>query len=210
MSECLEAFSDCLLEQIVTSPTRGQNIIYLFFTTNPTLIDKVSILPGLSDHDIVVAKASAKPELTKQFPRDIPLYKKDDRDQLKQSMRDLHLELQSDPATTDTHELCDEFAGRLQQGIDSFIPTRKAGTTDGLPWINREIRRLIRKRDKHYKCWSRSGRPVDQTKFLQLKHLVRRLLDRAHEKYLQDILGLSNETDDHAGEAPPKVKTKKL
>ena len=57
---------------------------------------------------------------------------------------------------------------------------------------------------------SRSGRPVDQTKFFQLKHLVRRLLDRAHEKYLQDILGLSNEADDHAGEAPPKVNTKKL
>ena len=58
--------------------------------------------------------------------------------------------------------------------------------------------------------WSRSGRPVDQTKFLQLKQLVRRLLDRAHKKYLQYILGLSNEADDHAGEAPPKVKTKKL
>ena len=52
-SECLGAFSDCLLEQIVTSPTRCQNIIDLFFTTNPTLIDKVSILPGLADHYIV-------------------------------------------------------------------------------------------------------------------------------------------------------------
>ena len=180
-SECLEAFSDCLLEQIMTSPTQGQNILNLFFTTKPTLIDKVSILPGLSDHNIILAKVSAKPELTQQVPREISLYKKADWDQLKQSMRDLHLELQFDPATTDIHELWDKFAGRLQQGTDSFIPTRKTGTRDGLPWINYEIYYLIRKRDKHYKHWARSGRPVDQTKFLQLQHLEWRLFDRAHE-----------------------------
>ena len=40
--ECLEAFEDCLLEQMVTSPTRGQNILDLFLTTNPTLVDFLS------------------------------------------------------------------------------------------------------------------------------------------------------------------------
>ena len=43
-----------MLEQMVTSPTGGQNILDLFFTTNPTLVNKTSILPGLSDHDIVL------------------------------------------------------------------------------------------------------------------------------------------------------------
>ena len=66
----------------------------------------------------------------------------------------------------------------------------------------------MRKRDKLYKHWSRSGRPDDQKKFLDLKHLVRRITDRAYEKYLRDILGLNNEEDDL--DAPPKVKTKKL
>ena len=52
-------------------------------------------------------------------------------------MRDLHLELQSYPATTDIQELWGKFpAGRFQQGIDKFIPTTKAGRDD------REIRRL--------------------------------------------------------------------
>ena len=35
-------------------------------------------------------------------------------------------------------------------------------------------------------------------------------MDRAYEKYLYDILDLSTEADDHAGEAPLKVNTKKL
>ena len=75
-SNCLEAFSDCMLEQMVTSPTRGQNILDLFFTTNPTLVNKTSILSGLSDHDIVLVEVNSRPEIIKQVPRDTPLYKK--------------------------------------------------------------------------------------------------------------------------------------
>ena len=174
-------------------------------------MDDISVIPGLSDHDIVLAQVNVKPEVTKQVPCNIPLYKKANWDQLKQSMRDLHLELiQSSLATTDVQSLWDKFVTRLQQGIDKFIPVRKADTRDGFPWINQEIRWLIRKRDKLYKCWSRSGRPYDHNKFLEQKHLVRRVSERAYEKYLGDILGLKNETDDQNMGEPPKVKTKKL
>ena len=171
--ECLEAFNDCLLEQMVTSPTRGQNILDLFLTSNPTLIDKTTVLPGLSDHDIVKVELNAKPKITKQVPRDILLYKNADLDQLKQSMRDFHNAVLSDLATADTQVLWDEFITKLQQGIHTFIPTRKAKSRDCFLWINQEIRRLIRRRDKYYKHWTRSNRPTDCKKFLEYKHLVR-------------------------------------
>ena len=74
--KCLEVFNDCLLERTVTSPTRGKHILDLFFTSNPTLIDSVSILPGLSDHDIVRVLVNTIPSQTKQVPRNTPLYKK--------------------------------------------------------------------------------------------------------------------------------------
>ena len=101
------------------------------------------------------------------------------------------------------------FASRLEQGIDKFIPTSKAGTRDGFPWINQEIRRLMRKRDKLYKRMKRSGRPSDTKKFLEYKHLVRRVIDRAYERYLGDILGI-NTTTQQEENSPPKVNTKKM
>ena len=61
-TERLSAWANCI------SPTRGQNISDLVFTINPTLVDNVSITPGLSDHDIVLTKVIAKPEITKQVP----------------------------------------------------------------------------------------------------------------------------------------------
>ena len=211
LPKLLEVLNDCLPEQTVDSPTRGQNILGLFFTTNPTLVDSVSITPGLSDNDVVLAKVNAKPEITKQVPRPILLYKKADWDQLKQSMRDLQTELtQSGLATTSVQSMWDKFATKLEQGVDKFIPTRKSGTRDGFPWINQEIRRLMRKRDTLYKRWSRSGRPYDQSKFLDYKHLVRRVSDKVYEKYLGDILGISKDIPDRDAGEPPKVKTQKL
>ena len=99
----------------------------------------------------------------------------------------------------------DTFATGLEQGINKIIPIRKAGDRDGFPWINQEIRRLMRilmrKRDKLYKRWSMSGRPYDQSRFIEYKHLVRRV---------SDILALNNDQEDQNEGEPPNVKTKKL
>ena len=126
---------------MVTSPTRGQNILDLFFTSNPTLVNTVTVIPGLPDHDIVLAEVNSRPELSKEVPRNIPLYKNADWELLKQSRTDFYPELQSDPATTDSQALWDKFAARLQQGIDKYFPVRRSGTRDWFPWIYQEIRR---------------------------------------------------------------------
>ena len=135
--------------------------------------------------------------------------KKTDWGQFKQNMRDFQSELLTDLATTDVQELWDKFASRLEQGIDKYIPTRKAGTRDGFPWINQEIRRLMRKRDKLYKRMKRSGRPNDTKKFQEYKHLVRRVTDRAYERYLGDIQGI-NTTTEQEENSPSKVNTKTM
>ena len=45
-----ETQNDSNLTQTVSLPTFDSNILDLFFTTNPTLVQRVSILPGISDH----------------------------------------------------------------------------------------------------------------------------------------------------------------
>ena len=119
-------------------------------------------------------------------------------------MRDFQSKLLTDLATTDVQERWDMFASRLEQGIDKFIPTREAGTRDGFPWINQEIRRLRRKRDKLYKRMKRSGRPNDTKKFLDYKHLIRKVTGRAYARYLGDVLGI-NTTTEQEENSPPKV-----
>ena len=59
-------------------------------------------------------------------------------------------------------------------------------------------------------CKSAGQDPDDRMtrKISYTKNSVRRITDMAYEKYLKDILGITNEVNDI--DAPPKVKTRKL
>jgi 23S rRNA A2030 N6-methylase RlmJ len=50
-----------------------------------------------------------------------------------------------------TQELWDYFKKELEDSIDENIPQKTAKIKDGNPWITRDIKRLIRKRDRLYK-----------------------------------------------------------
>ena len=54
----LDAFN---LVQIMTEPTRHDDVFDLILTLNPTIVYKVECLPGLSDHDIVLEEVAIKP-----------------------------------------------------------------------------------------------------------------------------------------------------
>ena len=49
------------LHQVVTSPTRENYILDLVFTNVPFLVQNASILPGLSDHDMVSVEILISP-----------------------------------------------------------------------------------------------------------------------------------------------------
>ena len=58
---------------MVIEPTRLDNVLDLFLTSNHTLVQKVEIYPGIADHDVMVADV-IKPTLGCQEPRSVPLY----------------------------------------------------------------------------------------------------------------------------------------
>ena len=54
------------LSQMEKEPTRGENILDLFWITNPTLVNSVTIIPELSDHEIVSCVVDTKPKQSKK------------------------------------------------------------------------------------------------------------------------------------------------
>ena len=61
-----EILNDSNLTPTVSLPTSDSNILDLFFTTNPTLVQRVSILPRISDHDIVQIQVNTRKEMAIQ------------------------------------------------------------------------------------------------------------------------------------------------
>ena len=58
--------------------------------------------------------------------------------------------------------------------------------------MTQEIKRTIRKRDSLYDKYKRLRRPTDRCAFLEAKHLVKQKLKQAHDRYIEEILGLTN------------------
>ena len=84
----LDLLNDFGFTQMVTLPTRHDNILILFLTSNPTLVDQVDCRPGLGDHDMVTASCAIKPSIQKQKPRKVPLLGKADWPKFKSLMNE--------------------------------------------------------------------------------------------------------------------------
>ena len=70
----LDLIEDFNFVQMVTEPTRQNNILDLFLCTNPTLVNHIGCHAGLGDHDLVTAQSSLKPSVHKQKPRRVQLF----------------------------------------------------------------------------------------------------------------------------------------
>ena len=69
----IDTFNHIGCEQIVNFPTRINNILDVFCTNRPSLIDRCTPIPGLSDHDIVLTDTNVLPTRQKPIKRKIYL-----------------------------------------------------------------------------------------------------------------------------------------
>ena len=64
-NQLLTIVKDMYLDQVVTEPTRitetSSSTLDLFFTSNQTLVNKVEVIPGFSNHEAVFIESSLRP-----------------------------------------------------------------------------------------------------------------------------------------------------
>ena len=61
--------------------------------------------------------------------------------------------------------------------------------------MTQEIKRNIRKRDSLYDKYKRLRRPSERYAFVEARHLVKHKLKQAHNRYIGDILGLTDTSE---------------
>ena len=81
-NQLLTIMRDSFLDQVVSKPTwiteTISSTLDLFFTSNQTLINKVEVIPGISDHEAVFIESSLKPLNVKIPARKVYQYRKGD------------------------------------------------------------------------------------------------------------------------------------
>ncbi len=66
-------------------------------------------------------------------------------------------------------KLWDSFTTELHQASQKHIPTKQANNRNKLPWVNQDLKRIARKRDRLYRKHRSSGLPNDRKQFLNTK-----------------------------------------
>ena len=111
---------------------------------------------------------------------------------------------------TTVEQLWCDFKEALNEGINKFIPNRFVGSKRHLPWITQAVKRVIRKRDHLYQKSKTSKDAKDHRAFLNSKHGVKQKLKFAHNKYLEDILGLNDQVSQDTDTRMSRFSRKKL
>ena len=76
-----------------------------------------------------------------------------------------------------------------------------------LPWISRDIKRLIHKGNKFYKSHRKTGKSQLREKYISLRHAIRKKTKDSHEVYIEGLLDMDRQNNQAIGQGNSKKKT---
>ena len=135
-------------------PTRGENNLDLFFTTNPSLVKNSTVVPGISDHDMVVTDCELRPIYNRPKPRKT-----------------------FSQNTVETNWCL--FKDFVHSTIQDLVPSKNETTRYNLPWFTPKIKRLVRKKHRSYNKAKKSGLDLDWQAYKEQKKHTQSILKKA-------------------------------
>ena len=122
---------------------------------------------------MVLSEVLIKPTETRQTLRSTFLYRKADCEGFKTYVEQVKEDFLVNASSKSVEELWSSFKSSINEGLKKFVPCKKIAVKRSLPWVTREIKRLIRKRDSLYKKLIFSKRSNIRKHFVNLRHLVK-------------------------------------
>ena len=126
--QLLNISKDNYLDQLVLEPTRTtektENTLDLFFSNNQTLVNRVQVIPGISDHKTVYIESSLRPAKAITPPRKVSYYKMADIESLKRELRAAKDEFETMAQISSAEELWIKFRHVTTDLMEKYIPTK--------------------------------------------------------------------------------------
>ena len=174
--------------QLVTTPTRGHNILDLFATNRPTLIEHLNVISGVSDHEIIKVESSLSAVIVQHKPRKVYLWNRANFTNINESWSAFSNSfIQSHNIDTPIQELWDIFKAQCVNSLNS-IPTKSLSSSTKHPWITSAIKHLSNKKKRLYNKARLSNCETDWSVYKEIKKLVQRESRKAHDSYISTLI----------------------
>ena len=195
----LDLIADNNLTQVVKEPTYHENTLDLLLMSNPSVVQNIQVIPGISNdgHHAVYAEVDISLARQTRKPRKVHSYRRADWEGLRAHMTEFRDAFMTDTSTqTPVDTLLANFTSELLAAIDKFIPSRQTKTREKPPWISLETVRLIRKQhklfDKQRGC-AYASRASKQ--YRSFKAFVQRSVRKSYWEHIRGIIGASEGPD---------------
>ena len=152
--ELLMVIQDHGLENVVLEPTRGKNILDLFLTNHPSKVNWVEIMLQISNHSTVFVEVNLKAKLNMQKPYKIHLYNKGDCLAIQNGLQQI---INTPSHMQNVNDMWLLFKTRCLDLIDRHIPTKICKASNGLLWVNQNLKRAIRCQNQAWSKWKNLG-----------------------------------------------------
>ena len=177
------------LDQVVDFQTRDDNLLDIFLTNRPSLIQSCKSLPGISDHEIVYVESDVSVKYQRPIRRKIWLWSKADLPRMKEDMNSFSDEFigkYSIEADIDT--MWTEFSSKCTQIMTDYIPSKLTTARFSQPWINRDLKRLSHRKKRAYKKAKISRKNSHWERYKQLKKESQKECRKAYSAHVNDVV----------------------
>ena len=184
----LDVVNDVGLEQFVTSPTRWESILDLVFSTYSNISD-LSIIPGMSDHEAVVFCVDMESKTTNnKIEHKAALYHKANLESIKDDLSSFQTSfLESDPYSRSVEQNWCDLKNAITVTVSKNVPHKTIRSRTSLPWINKEIKRNMRKRKRLYNRARKRNFSEDWNAYRKMKNSINSMLKTAHNNYFSKL-----------------------
>ena len=183
----LDKMHDLGLTQINNVPTRQGNVLDVFLTNRPNLIEKNSIIPGVSDHDIIVTESKITAQKTVKRAHVVTVWKRANISAIQEETKTF-----SDDFLHQNFDDVEEAWGHIHQHLKSMlkdhIPTKMSSTKFHQPWISNKLKRLARRKQKAWSRAKQSKKPQDVLHYKDMKNAVRNENRKSYESYVKTLI----------------------
>jgi len=186
----IDVLSIAGFSQLVTTPTRGHNILDLFATNRPSLIKHLNVISGVSDHEIIKVESSLSAVIVQHKPRKVYLWNRANFTNINESMSTFSNSfVQRHNIDTPIQELWNIFKAQCENTLNS-IPTKSLSRSHSTkrPWITSAIKRLSNKKKRLYTKARSSNSETDWSAYKEIKKLAQRESRKAHDSYVSNLI----------------------
>ena len=145
------------------------------------MISNVKIISGISDHDAIVFKIFCNSQKLNLNDRMIYLYS---RANFESYRNDLLQSQMYDESCNDIEANWKIWKRSIFDAVEKNIPKRNVTVGSHVPWIDKEVKKMFKKRKKLYDIAKITNVEHDRVKFLQIRRETKKLLKLKYKQYL--------------------------